>query len=416
MTWVSIFGGEMNLVASMGLSVMIKVFELAYNSLMVMLNEWENHKWNAEYYNFWLWKQFSFYVVNYYSAFFYMALFRPHVGSGCPHGDCVAMLRQQLNSVLLFLVLFQVRDVVGTSLWVKASGWIIYGGEEGDGSVRARVRRLARSTMGLAAQLTVDQLRNRSRRAVSSKVSFVEEQALYVEFRMREEIEHMQKMVISLGYVLFFGSIIPSLVLFFAVYFLLENRSLAVQLLRFCQRPFPRRSLGIGAWNQAVKLLMKVATAMNGFLYVNLDDTFAESSKMARVSCFALFCLLAEALLLLVDVIFPPWDTQTSLLKNRRERVMEVLLHQIYARENGSDPNTSSSSSDQQAGQETLGVPAEPAVEFAEAVQAGDWTAIPRADGSPQLGSADPCVSSPSVTQQIHSWYMRTYRSSRQET
>merc|ERR1719162_1509744 len=62
--WVAIFDGRMNLLASLCLTIQIKIFEFLFNILAGFLTEWENHKFSDSFYNSYLIKQFLFSFVN----------------------------------------------------------------------------------------------------------------------------------------------------------------------------------------------------------------------------------------------------------------------------------------------------------------------------------------------------------------
>jgi len=72
--WISLYDGHMDIVASICLALMIQVFTLLFNSIVDVMNNFENHKYQADYYSSYLRKLFIFQFVNQFSAFFFIAV------------------------------------------------------------------------------------------------------------------------------------------------------------------------------------------------------------------------------------------------------------------------------------------------------------------------------------------------------
>merc|ERR1719375_573358 len=70
------FTNNMNIEASVFLFLQIQLFQLLFAWLLPLLTEFENHRYQANYYNSYLWKQFLFQSVNQFLPFLHMVLNR----------------------------------------------------------------------------------------------------------------------------------------------------------------------------------------------------------------------------------------------------------------------------------------------------------------------------------------------------
>eukprot|EP00931_Biecheleriopsis_adriatica_P118417 TRINITY_DN93830_c0_g1_i1.p1 TRINITY_DN93830_c0_g1~~TRINITY_DN93830_c0_g1_i1.p1 ORF type:complete len:883 (-),score=191.19 TRINITY_DN93830_c0_g1_i1:47-2695(-) len=337
-TWNNVFAGNMNIFASICLSVQIIVFQAVYNALVELFLDLENHKWQADYYNSYLWKQFGFQCVNRYAPFFFLMLRGSKTGCATPDA-CLAVLQRQLVTTLVVLSICEIVTAVIAAAKAKALLWK----EERD-----------LEQMGL-----------------QHKRSFVEEQAKYATYRIREQVESMVQLVLSLGFVLLFGAVEPLAVpLCFAVFYV-QLRASGFMLCHFAQRPFPRRLNGIGAWQDAVKTLMQLGVVTSGFLMTIHGKTFEGADILARMTGFCIVCVVMGAVWLLVDQVFPPWDGSDKLLSSRRRHVQTRILNWGNPMPTVSAAETAHTNS-----------PVELAGELADAVCDGRWKEIPRSDGT----------------------------------
>lgn len=151
--------------------------------------------------------------------------------------------------------------------------------------------------------------------------SYAEEQSKHAEFRVRQQIESMCMLVISLGYVLIFGAVAPIMVPFCMGVFVLELRFTALMLTTLTKRTVPRGQLGIGAWKNVIMFIMKIGVAFSGFLLVTYGDTFANATLLAKISAAVGFCVLMVFFWEIVDVFLPPVDTEVYKLSARRTHV-----------------------------------------------------------------------------------------------
>merc|ERR1740138_455224 len=105
----------MGLVSSAILAVMIKVFSSAFEAVVPLLVDFENHKFQGDYFNSYLWKLFLFDYVNNYSAFFFLTLTKAECSPAVSEHDCsgrtLATLRNSVTQTLLILVVVAILQV-----------------------------------------------------------------------------------------------------------------------------------------------------------------------------------------------------------------------------------------------------------------------------------------------------------------
>lgn len=296
-TYSSESGG--NIFASIFLAAQVKFFEIIFNHLSERLNAFENHKHQVDDYNSYLSKQFLFQFVNNYTAFFYLAVKQRFTEAGCPPGGCLFALRRDLSVTLVVLTIARVGEVLVASVTVK--------------------RRLQREAAAL----------RKKHDGEPPLRSFTELQSNYGFYREREQVETMIQLLVSFGFVVLFGGIAPIIVPFSFFLFAVQLRASAYFLLTGAQRPFPRRSMGIGAWHGIVQWLMYFGVVFAGVLLVLYGDMFQEVSVITRVSGVIAFCLVMCIIIEVVSLAFPPLSHQAHTLEERRQLVENRLMELV---------------------------------------------------------------------------------------
>merc|ERR1719409_103350 len=95
------FMEDQSVTTSILLACMMKVFEVVFKVVVKLLNDFENHKYEDDYYNSYIWKSFLFEFVNNYSAFFFITVAHEKDSRKCTNGDCLADLRALLSIALV---------------------------------------------------------------------------------------------------------------------------------------------------------------------------------------------------------------------------------------------------------------------------------------------------------------------------
>eukprot|EP00747_Dinoflagellata_sp_TGD_P162993 gnl/TRDRNA2_/TRDRNA2_181229_c0_seq1.p1 gnl/TRDRNA2_/TRDRNA2_181229_c0~~gnl/TRDRNA2_/TRDRNA2_181229_c0_seq1.p1 ORF type:complete len:951 (-),score=140.64 gnl/TRDRNA2_/TRDRNA2_181229_c0_seq1:134-2986(-) len=344
--WIDVFAERTDVIASICLCAQIKVFEYVFNNLVDNMTEWENHKHQSSHYNCYLAKQFLFQTVNNYAVFFYLIVKQQQSKVDCGQQGCLSMLRWHLTITLLTLSLCRIAEVLIAALSVKCFAWY-------ENYLLTSMSRTPR------------------------QCSLPEEQAKYADFRIKEQIEAMLQLVISLGYILIFAAAAPVAVPVSFVVFAVQLRATAHLLATSAKRTVLRKQVGIGHWQDCVAVLMRVGILFNGFLIVSFGESFQGAHPLAKLAGLLLFFAFSIVLWAIVDGIVPMEDDEAELLARRRTYTKRKILQVAGGLAQGQSPRdlTKASSTD------SLTVIAEDAIQMA--IDNGRWEAIPHLDGSP---------------------------------
>mmetsp|Transcript_11163 Transcript_11163/g.25184 ORF Transcript_11163/g.25184 Transcript_11163/m.25184 type:complete len:993 (+) Transcript_11163:177-3155(+) len=296
-----IYAEGVNYFAIVALAVQIKGFEIVFGMVANFLTDLENHKTQSQHANALIWKSFTFQFVNYYSPFFYLMLLRKFTAGGCPRvigvgQSCVVALQIELGLTLLLLSVFRIIEVGGFSWYAKLQ-------------LEEEKKKMA------------DYLENEepgSAREAQLTHAFMEKQAKYSEFHVSQQVETHLQLVISLGFILLFGSVAPIVVVFAFVFFNCQLRASAWLLTHVCKRPPPWGSRGVGAWREVVYFLMVLGIFVSGLIIVIHDEVLQDVPMVTRVTCCLLWCAAGLSVLGLSTFMLPEEDGQTALMKRRR--------------------------------------------------------------------------------------------------
>jgi len=298
--WLSVFDGNMNLVAAICLAIKIKIFELIWNILCPILTEFENPKYADDYYNSFIVKQFLFGFVNQYWAFFFLAIKQKYTAAGCPEGGCLWAVRKQLTITIAILSLCRVLQVLIEALFVKFALWL--------------------EDRALKKQLGTDDIPKRS---------FIEEQSKYLDFQAQEQVQAMIQLVVPLGYVMMFGGIAPMIIPMCFVVFAISLRAGAFSLITAAKRPVPREMYGIGSWREVVLGLMYIGLFFSGFLMAAYGDMLDGTWMITRMSIIAIFCLIVCTIWMAIDFILPVSCKSAEIMAARRARIAHRIEEEV---------------------------------------------------------------------------------------
>mmetsp|Transcript_86526 Transcript_86526/g.231963 ORF Transcript_86526/g.231963 Transcript_86526/m.231963 type:complete len:990 (+) Transcript_86526:129-3098(+) len=301
--WMTVFHGQMNIVASIVLALQIKVFEIIYRPIAMWLTRLENHKYQVDFINALIWKTFAFQFINYYYAFFYLMIAQKFTEAGCPMvrgigHDCIWALRRQVIATVGFLAVCRLIEVFANWGWVKLQIFL-------------QNRSLARSAGGAEAPVR----------------SYMEEQAYLADFEEAEQMEAKLQLVLSLGFVLLFACIAPVVVVVVFVVFVVQLRASAWYLTNVARRSFPREAgpNGIGAWNDVIAILMGVGVISSALVLVIHGEAFRGQHILTRISFVIVFAFVSFVMWEVLRRSQPEEDSETALLKSRRQHVQAKL-------------------------------------------------------------------------------------------
>lgn len=339
--WMDLWQGRMPIGAIVVQAIIVQSFTIFFNWMAEALTNAENHKYQENFYNSYLSKMFIFQFGNQYSAYFYIAVKQQFTTLRCQNDDCVGVMRQQLPPMLMFLAIMRVVQVVLATLkveyklWKETQDYIREGGEVPD-------------------------------------YCFVERQSKFDKFRIREQIEVMTQLTITLGYVLIFGAIAPGIVPLCFVVFVVQLRADAITVTTATNRTVPRVAQGIGVWMSVVKFLTIVGIVFSGYLMVQFEPLFFGANVLTKLSCMILFCSLLFMLCFSLDLLVPKHSNRTEILQARRDysarKLREIVERKTHPRQMLESVPLSRESGHWKN------------VRYCSEVQNGEWSGIPKAN------------------------------------
>lgn len=279
--------------------------------------------------------------------FFYLAFLLKHSTFGCPIGGCLPVLRSQLVTVQLSLAVTGFVEQLITRLKVA---W----------SLRSAMKQHQSTTGGVEEE---------------GEMHHVEEQAMYINYHTRQQVETMTEIMISFGFVLIFGAVCPIMVPICFVNFAVTLRGYSHALTSYLRRTVPRKMQGIGAWKSVVKDFTTVGMISSAILVVNYGAFFHETGTLTQLSGILLLILFSYVLWHVVDLICPKTRADTHLIAERRSHVVGKI-RKICGQVNFMDHQASELGGD--ASLDPHWMPCATKSEIMQAIGDGSFHLIPR--------------------------------------
>jgi len=179
----------------------------------------------------------------------------------------------------------------------------------------------------------------------------------------------MVQLVIALGFVLFFGAVVPVTIPLCLLVFVISLRSSAYMLLTYTKRPPPRKQMGIGRWRQVIQMFMYGNVLFTAILTISYRPGLRSAPTITKLSVMVLFWLGSEVLWRMVDHLFPAHDASIDVLAARRKCTLKAIARRCERARTemlaGTSPRKPNSPLPKSAG------PVD------QALRNGDWLAIP---------------------------------------
>lgn len=293
--WVIMHEGQMDIVATIFLSLFVKVSEFSYNMLSAKLADWENHKYDDEFHDCWVWQQFMFQALNAYWACIAIALTQLWTGN-CPEDGCFPSLRHQLTMMMVILMLCSVSFIFLEVVMVRIK-------------IIMEDRALEAST----------------NKEVATERSYLEEQAKYGVYGIKEQIENMMQLVLGLGFVILFAVIQPLVVPLCLLHIGTTCYARALLLVSHTKRCVPYSLVGVGAWKSIMHILMNLAVFSSGFFLVYWGRFFKGGTLIAKLTGMILWTIFCHSAWAIVNVVCPPGSSDTSIMTSRRKYVERII-------------------------------------------------------------------------------------------
>jgi hypothetical protein len=294
--WYSINGGVLSFFSGTILVIQVRTMGLIWQYLAPALIEFENHKYQFSYYDSYIWKTFVFQSINSYAAYFYIAVKLQHSENGCPDGSCLALLQRMLVTIQLSLSVVSILEVLAHSYWVKFKLWY-----------------------------EMHQYRKANNGKEPPQRPRSEEEAKMRRFRVEDQINFLCPLVVSAGYIILFGGIVPIMVPLSLLLFAAKLRLGAHGLVKYTQRPFPRRQMGIGAWNSIMLHLMGSGILFSGLLLVTYSNSFVGAPLVTKLSGFVFYCMFMIMASGVVDIFVPPKTEDVTTLRLQHQHVVDKI-------------------------------------------------------------------------------------------
>lgn len=284
-------------------AIQILVFNTVYRNVARKLNDFENHRTDAEYENHLVIKVFLFQFCNSFASFFYIAFVKRIAEGSCLHeDDCMRELRDQL------LTLFIIRIVVGNVTEV-AVPYLKY-------RYQLFAERKAANTEGKTGH------------------NYIEEQAKLLPYESNEAFEDYNEMVIQYGFINLFVVAFPLTPLLAFANNVLEVHVDAVKLCFVHRRPFPHPAKDIGVWFYILRFMTYIALGTNTALILWTSDLFENQSGTARALGFVVACQVCLVLAILVERVVPDVPHEMKLLQERYKHIVNVVFKGLFEGDN----------------------------------------------------------------------------------
>lgn len=280
--WGMILPGLLN-------AVQIKIMNIIYDKLAVVLNDWENHETDNMYNDHLAVKLFLFRFVNSYSSLFYLAFF---AGSRCKR-TCIVDLSYQL--MVIFLTNMAMNTVELGMPWLK---------------MKLKLRQETKKV-----------------RKARENDSSLREHVYPVEYESKLQsyespLDDYMEMVIQFGYVSLFGAALPILPVLALIELMLEIRVDAWKICNLTKRAPPNRSENIGVWRSIIITVAYAGAITNsGIIFITIG--FFKSEPYTQVLGFLTLEHLMIFGMYLIAIIIPDIPTVVTNGLNWGSRVVE---------------------------------------------------------------------------------------------
>ncbi|KAI3633899.1 hypothetical protein MIR68_008064 [Amoeboaphelidium protococcarum] len=255
--------------------VVLIVLAMAYKKIAVVLNDWENHKFQTDYEDGLIYKQFLFDFVNTYASLFYIGLIQEHAGTNvmgrlgwndrCSYSSCLADLTIQLG------IIFVGKRVVahGTEYFMPKIMKLLYQRQEAQKLKDAREKLVL--AYGVDAAINDQDLGELDLNGVAP---WVKEDMLSPPDDLNSEYNEM---ALQFGFMCLFITAFPLAPLFAYLNNLVEIRQDAYQLIVAKRRAVPFRAQDIGSWEKILTFISYFAVLTNAALIAFSSQNFQET-------------------------------------------------------------------------------------------------------------------------------------------
>jgi len=318
-SWASTAGDTYQKVTALALSAQIQLGDKIWDFLLVDgLNNMEQHTTLYKIDQARIAKSFAVKFVNASVAFLYMAYIQPQIDPAACGEDCTVYLRSQLIFVFGTYIAFGLLDVGMPLLQLKITTWWE-----------------ARQAQKLGYE--------------AFNISMLEQQALMTEFKGTDEQDCYLAIILPLGYIMMFGTILPSMVFLAYASFSFQLRLHAWKFSGLVRRTFPVRAQGIGTWDTILPWVVSFGNLNSiGMMIITIDEVCTYFPGFGCITGFLdipingngakviLFLILQHMLIAwhrLLDLALSDTKQVTELEKKRQALQRARMVHTRHAKQ-----------------------------------------------------------------------------------
>ncbi|CAG9311961.1 unnamed protein product [Blepharisma stoltei] len=232
-------------------AIQIKILNIIYKKIAVVLTDWENYETESEYQNALTIKLFAFQFVNSYSSLFYIAYFKGRY-EGCESENCVYELGFQLGIIYIITLCLNLIEI----------GLPIF-----------------QNYINLYKE-------NKKIKENDAQIGLSAEEIEYNLIQYETPLDDYMEVIIGYGYVVLFGISFPFSPLLTLFLCIIELRVDAWKLIKATRRIFPAQESSIGVWIVIIQIISFIGAGTNMGLITFTRNVFHLNSAIDQWICF----------------------------------------------------------------------------------------------------------------------------------
>jgi len=162
----------------------------------------------------------------------------------------------------------------------------------------------------------------------------VDEQRHYVEYRTHQQVEAVTQLMISVGFIMLFGSVAPVMVPFTFLVFLIQLRGYAFILTFAGRRTLPREMANFQAWESITHGLMHFSVVLSSIFVVNYGTPWCHKPLLSKLTGCLMVLITSFVLWGMVDLLVPPQSKDAEKETAARSHAVCKIIHACAKAEN----------------------------------------------------------------------------------
>ena len=313
-------------------AIQIQVMNFLYTYLAVILNDFEGHRLEQDYYNNLVIKRIFFFIVNSFNSLFYIAFWKS--GYGDNHAQRLQDVRTQLLTLFFTSIVIQnTFEIIIPLFCAKLITKIEF-------CQSKKFEKESRTGSAVRRNVLHNAARQQQAQAIlhDSEEDLLQQKwrPLEVSDRLYDDIEEQllkpqsprvldntAEIVIQYGYIVLFFMVFPAMPLLGLINNFIEQRIDCYNLFN-SRRPIPFASRGIGVWKNVISLASLVAVftnvAMYSFRTDLLEKLINSTDSTHKALAYIIICAIVVIGMFIIRFLVPD-ESQTTLKYLQRQRV-----------------------------------------------------------------------------------------------